>query len=62
IAIKIVSHKIGNEVGGKLEDYGRARVTYSVVFNPLHKLGEPILRIYHLQGKIYILLDNLLLS
>ncbi len=62
VAIEIVSNKIGNELGSKLEDYARARVAYYVVFDPLHQLGEPILRIYHLQGKNYLLLDNLFLS
>jgi len=53
IVIEIVSNKVGNELGSKLTNYARARVAYYVVFDPLHQLGEPLLRAYQLAGAEY---------
>ncbi len=48
VAIEIVSHKIGNELGSKLEDYAVVGVGYYVVFDQLKQLGKTILRVYEL--------------
>ncbi|NJK99683.1 MAG: DUF874 family protein [Spirulinaceae cyanobacterium RM2_2_10] len=53
IVIEIVSNKVGNELGSKLDDYARGRIAYYVVFDPLQYLGEPMLRIYRLVGTQY---------
>ncbi len=53
IVIEIVSNKVGNELGSKLEDYAQARVAYYVVFDPLQQLGETILQAYQLVGAVY---------
>lgn len=52
--IEIVSNTKGNEIGTKLADYARMRVTYYVVFDPLQQLQGPILRIYELQRGQYV--------
>ncbi|NEN93908.1 MAG: Uma2 family endonuclease [Okeania sp. SIO3H1] len=62
IAIEIVSNKIGNELGSKLQDYAFAAVGYYVVFDPLKQLGETILRVYELRGNSYVELGNFYLS
>jgi Uma2 family endonuclease len=54
VAIEIVSNKEGNELGRKLQNYAHAAVAYYVVFDPLHKLGEQVLRIYELRGNRYL--------
>ncbi|NES02256.1 MAG: hypothetical protein F6K22_05040 [Okeania sp. SIO2F4] len=48
VAIEIVSHKIGNELGSKLEDSAVVGVGYYVVFDQLKQLLETILRVYEL--------------
>ncbi len=58
VAIEIVSNKIGNELGSKLQNYAFAAVGYYVVFDPLKQLGETILRIYELRGNSYVKLEN----
>lgn len=58
VAIEIVSNPDGNELGRKFQTYARAAVAYYVVFDPLHKLGEPTLRLYQLQGNQYIDLSD----
>ena len=62
VAIEIVSNKIGNEFGSKLQDYAFAAVGYYVVFDPLKQLGETILRVYELRGNSYVELDSFFLS
>ena len=62
VAIEIVSNKIGNELGSKLQDYAFAAVGYYVVFDPLKQLGETILRVYQLQVNSYVELKNFYLS
>jgi Uma2 family endonuclease len=54
VAIEIVSNKVGNELGSKLQDYARAAVAYYLVYDPLHQLGEIDLRAYELRGNQYI--------
>ncbi|NEP14582.1 MAG: Uma2 family endonuclease [Symploca sp. SIO2C1] len=58
VAIEIVSNKKGEELGSKLKDYARAGVAYYVVFEPLQKLGESLLRVYGLREGIYTELEN----
>ncbi|NES05464.1 MAG: Uma2 family endonuclease [Okeania sp. SIO2F4] len=58
VAIEIVSNKIGNELGNKLQDYAFAAVGYYVVFDPLKQLGETIVRVYELRGNSYVELQN----
>ncbi len=53
VAIEIVSNKVGNELGNKLDIYARARVAYYVVFDPLRQLGDEILQAYQLTGIAY---------
>ncbi|WP_318730613.1 Uma2 family endonuclease [Roseofilum sp. Guam] len=58
VAIEIVSNKVGNELGSKLEDYARARVPYYAVFDPFHCLSEKTLQVYELRGLSYHLLPH----
>lgn len=53
IAVEIVSNKVGQELGTKLQDYARARVAYYAVFDPLHQLGDAVLRVFELHGNQY---------
>jgi len=54
IAIEIVSPTPGNELGSKLHDYAKMRIMYYVVYDPLRRLGDTILRVFELQGGSYI--------
>ncbi|MBW4681217.1 MAG: Uma2 family endonuclease [Microcoleus vaginatus WJT46-NPBG5] len=54
VVIEIVSNREGNELGSKLRDYERMRVSYYVVFDPIQQLGGPVLQIYQLQGTRYL--------
>ncbi|HBQ99473.1 MAG: Uma2 family endonuclease [Roseofilum sp. SBFL] len=58
VAIEIVSNKVGNELGSKLEDYARARVPYYAVFDPFHYLSKKTLQVYELRGLSYYLLPH----
>lgn len=58
IAIEIVSNKVGNELGSKLEDYLDAGVSYYIVFDPLNYLSEKVIQIYKRQGINYQLQDD----
>ena len=52
VVIEIVSNKVGNELGSKLQDYARLGVTYYVVFDPLQQLGDDVLYVFGLtQGE-----------
>jgi len=54
VVIEIVSNTKGNEIGTKLSDYARMRVTYYGIFDPLQQLQGPVLRIYALQSGHYV--------
>ncbi|GBF79315.1 Uma2 family endonuclease [Aphanothece sacrum] len=58
IAIEIVSNKVGNELGTKLEDYLDAGVGYYVIFDPLKYLTDNVLQVYKRQVISYQLQDN----
>ena len=62
VAIEIVSNKIGNELGSKIQDYAIAGVSYYVVFDPFKELGKTILRVYELRNNIYVDNGNFFLS
>ena len=53
VAIEIVSNKEGAELGKKLGIYEHMRVSYYVVYDPTHQLGEQVLRVYELRGRRY---------
>jgi Uma2 family endonuclease len=53
VAIEIVSNKVGNELGSKLQDYARAGVAYYIVFDPLHELSEQPLKVYEQRAGHY---------
>ena len=53
VAIEIVSNKVGNELGSKLQDYAKAGVGYYVVFDPFQTLSQDVLRIYERRGVSY---------
>ncbi len=54
VVIEIVSPTPGNELGSKLKDYAKLGIPYYVVFDPLHKLGETVLRVFQIQGTDYV--------
>jgi len=62
VAIEIVSNKVGNELGSKLEDYGKAGVGYYVVFDPFQSLSQDILRVYERRGVSYHLQSDAFLE
>jgi Uma2 family endonuclease len=53
VVIEVVSNKIGGEDIVKLHKYARMRISYYVIFDPGHHLGEEVLRIYRLEGYSY---------
>ena len=54
VVIEIVSPTPGNELDSKLTDYARLGIPYYVVYDPLKKLGETLLRVFQLQGGSYV--------
>ena len=54
VVIEVVSPTPGNELGSKLIDYAKLGIPYYVVFDPLHKLGETVLRVFQIQGTDYV--------
>jgi Uma2 family endonuclease len=53
VVIEIVSNKEGDELGKKLKIYEQMRVSYYIVYDPNHQLGEQTLRVYELRGMRY---------
>jgi hypothetical protein len=53
VVIEIVSNRVGDELGKKMRRYEQMRVSYYVVFDPNHQLGEAMLRIFELRGTRY---------
>jgi Uma2 family endonuclease len=53
IVIEIVSNKEGDELGKKLKIYEQMRVSYYIVYDPSHQLGEHIFHIHELRGMRY---------
>jgi len=54
VVIEVVSPTPGNELDSKLTDYARLEIPYYVVYDPLKKLGETLLRVFQLQGGSYV--------
>ncbi len=54
VVIEVVSPTPGNELDSKLTDYARLGIPYYVVYDPLKKLGETLLRVFQLQGGSYV--------
>ncbi|MFH7024443.1 MAG: Uma2 family endonuclease [Heteroscytonema crispum UTEX LB 1556] len=53
VVIEIVSNKESDELGKKLKIYEQMRVSYYIVYDPTHQLGEQTLRVYELRGMRY---------
>jgi len=53
IAIEVVSNQVGNELTDKLRIYEQMRVSYYVVYDPSHQLGEQTLYLFELRGVCY---------
>ncbi|MBW4690668.1 MAG: Uma2 family endonuclease [Lyngbya sp. HA4199-MV5] len=53
VVIEIVSNKEGNELGSKLNDYARMGVAYYLVFDPLQRLGNVLVRSFELRAGRY---------
>ncbi len=58
VVVEIVSNKEGGELGERLRRYRRMRVSYYVVHDPLHALGEATLRTYELRGDLYVTVER----
>ncbi len=54
VVIEVVYTTPGNELGSKLTDYAQLLIPYYVIYDPLQKLGESLLRIFQLQGVSYL--------
>ena len=53
VVIEIVSNKVGEEDGEKINKYARMRVGYYVIFDPQQLIGKETLRVYLLKGFKY---------
>lgn len=53
LALEVVSNRKGDELGRKRRGYARLRITYYVVFDPTHQLGEATLQAFELRGGVY---------
>lgn len=58
VVIEIVSNRQGEELDRKLGIYEQMRVSYYVVYDPSHQLGETILKIFELRGRRYFETDQ----
>jgi Uma2 family endonuclease len=56
LVIEIVSNRVGNELGSKLQEYARLGITYYVVFDPLQNLSEALLQVFVMRDGAYELL------
>ena len=54
VVIEMVSNRIGQEAGRKLNTYARMRIPYYVIFDPQEQLGGGVLRLYELRGLVYV--------
>jgi Uma2 family endonuclease len=54
IAIEIVSNQVGNELEEKRHIYEQMRVSYYVVYDPNHQIGDRSLYLYELHGRRYV--------
>jgi len=54
VVIEVVSDRTGGELTHKLRDYARFGIPYYVVFDPLQRLGEEVLRVFELRGRTYV--------
>jgi len=54
IAIEIVSNQVGNELEEKRHIYEQMRVSYYVVYDPNHQIGDQSLYLYELHGRRYV--------
>lgn len=53
IVIEVVSNKVGKELTEKFKIYEQMRVSYYVVYDPSHQLGDTTLRLYELRGMLF---------
>ena len=58
VVVEIVSNKEGGELGERYRRYRRMRVAYYVVYDPLHELGEPLMRSFEMRGDLYVPVDR----
>ena len=58
VVIELVSNKVGNELGSKLEAYARLGIAYYVVFDPLQQLGHEPLQTFGLREGQYTALPD----
>jgi Uma2 family endonuclease len=58
VVIELVSNREGEELGEKLRRYRRMRVSYYVVYDPLHELGKESLHTFELRGDLYVAIDR----
>jgi hypothetical protein len=54
IVIEMVSDKRGGEATTKLREYARLGVCYYVIFDPTHRLGKQVLRLYEWYDTTYV--------
>ena len=54
VVVEIVCNGEGGELGERLRRYQRMRVSYYIVHDPLHALGEPVLRSFAIRGDRYV--------
>jgi hypothetical protein len=53
VVVELVSNRKGGELGERFRRYRRAGVSYYVVYDPLHRLGEVVLHAFQLAGNLY---------
>jgi Uma2 family endonuclease len=53
VVIEIASNKEGDELGSKLKTYEKMRVSYYIVYDPSHQLGQQVLHLFELRGRRY---------
>jgi Uma2 family endonuclease len=58
VVVEIVSNREGGELGERQRCYRRMRVSYYVVYDPLHELGDALLRTYEMRGDLYVSVDR----
>jgi Uma2 family endonuclease len=58
LVIELVSNREGDELGARFRRYRKMRISYYVVYDPLHELGETSLRTFELRGDLYVAIER----
>jgi Uma2 family endonuclease len=62
VVVEIVSNRKGNEFDEKMQIYADIGVVYYIIYDPEQHYGEPALRLFQLNGGVYVQESNFVLE